>query len=79
MGAKNISISDEAYERLRAVKKPSESFTDVINRLTGRRSIMELAGVLSKEEAREMRKVVKEMRRRSSKRIKALSHRMSGS
>jgi predicted CopG family antitoxin len=79
MGAKNISISDEAYERLKAVKKPNESFTDVINRLTGRKSIMELAGVLSKEEAREMRKMVKDIRKRSSKRIRALSHRMSGS
>jgi len=62
MGAKNISISDEAYERLRALKKPGESFTDVINRLSGKRSIMELAGVLSKEEAREMKKIVKECR-----------------
>jgi len=79
MGTKNISISDEAYERLKAIKKSRESFTDVINRLTGRRSVMELAGVLSKEEAREMKKIVKEIRKKSSKRIRALSHGMSGS
>ncbi len=71
MGTKNISISDEAYERLRAIKKPSESFTDVINRLTGRRSMVELAGVLSKEEAGEMKRIVKEIRKKSSKRVQA--------
>lgn len=76
MGTKNISISDGAYERLAAMKRPNESFTDVINRLTGRRSIMELVGVLSKEEAREIKKTVKEMRKKSSKRIRTLSHRM---
>ena len=79
MGARNISISDEAYERLKSIKKPGESFTDVINRLTGRRSILELAGILSKEEAGEMKLRVKEMRRKSSKRIRVLSERISSS
>jgi predicted CopG family antitoxin len=69
MGTRNISISDEAYERLKALKKPRESFTDVINRLTGKRSILELAGILSKEEAKEMKLAVKEIRKKSSKRV----------
>jgi predicted CopG family antitoxin len=50
MGVKNISISDEAYTRLASFKMPNESFTDVINGLTGRRSILELAGILTKRE-----------------------------
>lgn len=79
MGARNISISDEAYERLKSIRKPGESFTDVINRLTGRRSILEFAGILSKEEGREMRLKVKEVRRKSSKRFRVLSERISGS
>jgi predicted CopG family antitoxin len=34
MGTKNISLTDEAYERLRDRKGEGESFTDVILRLT---------------------------------------------
>lgn len=34
MGTKNISLTDEAYERLRDRKGEDESFTDVILRLT---------------------------------------------
>ena len=55
MGAKNISISDEAYTRLASLKRPNESFTDVVNRLTGKRSILELAGTLTKDEGEELR------------------------
>jgi len=76
MGARNISISDEAYERLKSIKQPGESFTDVINRLTGRRSILELAGLISREEGREMKLRVKEIRKKSSKRIRTLSQRI---
>ncbi len=54
MGTKNISISEEAYQRLASLKKPNESFTQVINRLTQKRSILELAGTLSEQEAEEM-------------------------
>jgi len=53
------------------MKKPNESFTDIINRLTGRRSMVELAG--------EMKRIVKGIRKKSSKRVQALSQRMSGS
>lgn len=35
MGTKSITITEEAYERLKAHKRPDESFTDVINRLAG--------------------------------------------
>ncbi len=79
MGARNISISDEAYERLKSIKKPGESFTDVINRLTGRRSILELAGIISREEGREMKLGVKEIRKKSAKKIRTLSQRISRS
>ena len=34
MVSKNISLTDEAYERLRSRKEESESFTDVVLRLT---------------------------------------------
>jgi len=69
VGTKNISISEEAYERLSALKKPNESFTEVINRLTEKRSILELAGVLTEREGRELNETLSTLRRRSSERI----------
>jgi len=63
MGSKNISISDEAYSRLAAQKKSHESFTDVINRLTEKRSVLELAGVLTKSEAKELKSNIRKLRK----------------
>lgn len=69
MGTKNIAISDEAYQRLKALKKPGESFTQVIERMTRSRGILELSGILSKEEASRVSEVVKKTRRESSRRL----------
>jgi len=44
MAHKTITISVEAYEALLKLKKPKESFTDVILRLTSRKSLLEFAG-----------------------------------
>ncbi len=46
MGTKTLTITQEAYERLRAHKGPSESFTDVVLRLTERPSLLSFAGLL---------------------------------
>ena len=69
MGTKNISISEEAYERLAALKKPNESFTEVVNRLTMKRSILELAGILTEKEGDEIRRGIVELRKASSMRV----------
>jgi predicted CopG family antitoxin len=69
MGTKNISISEEAYERLAALKKPNESFTEVVNRLTMKRSILELAGILTEKEGDEIRRGIVELRKASSRRV----------
>jgi len=69
MGTKNISISDEAYQMLKTLKKSGESFTDVIERMTRRSSVLELAGVLSKREVAAVEKHVREIRKQSSRRI----------
>jgi len=76
MGSRNISISDEAYSRLAALKGPNESFTDVINRLTGKRSILELAGVLTTAEGDELRREVEDLRLKSEKRVASTVLRM---
>ncbi len=76
MGTKNISISDEAYSRLAALKGQKESFTDVVNRLTGKRSVLDLAGSLTVSEAGEMRLRVKDLRLRSRSRVDSTARRM---
>ena len=35
MGTKTITVTEEAYDRLRAMKRSDESFTDVLLRVTG--------------------------------------------
>ena len=45
MVLKTITITDVAYKRLRRLKGPEESFSDLVLRLTeGRKSVMHLAG-----------------------------------
>lgn len=63
MPTRTISITEEAYERLRVMKEKNESFTDVVNRLTGKRSIMEFAGILSKDDAEKMEEYIKARRK----------------
>ncbi len=60
MGTKTISIKEEAYERLEKLKREGESFTDVINRLTRKRSLLDLADLVSKEEADSLEKAIEE-------------------
>jgi len=79
MGTRNISISDEAYAKLAALKGSRESFTDVINRLAGKGSILDLAGVLSSKEAAELRSGVREVRAKSRMRLYETRRRMTGS
>lgn len=76
MGTRNISISDEAYTRLASRKRVNESFTDVINRITGKRSILELAGILDSSQANEVRSEVRKLRRRSAKGLAMAAKRM---
>ena len=69
MATKTISITEEAYERLSVMKEKNESFTDVINKITGKRSLLELAGILSEEEADKLEKHIKERRLASRQRV----------
>ncbi len=51
MGTKTVSLSDDAYERLAAEKRESESFSDVVRRLTEGVDLSDFRGVLSDETA----------------------------
>lgn len=48
MGTKSLTITEEAYDRLKAHKRADESFTDTILRLTrGDRDVMKGFGAMA--------------------------------
>lgn len=64
MGTKTISLTDDAYHRLKKMKRPGESFSDVVQRLTGREDLMRFAGTISDEFAESLMASSREFRRR---------------
>lgn len=76
MATKTISITEEAYLRLKMLKHDGESFTDVINRLTNKHSLWEIVGILTDEEARKMEDAIAEGRKRSRARMERIAREM---
>lgn len=63
MGVKTITVSLEAYEALLRVKRPGESFSDVILRLVKKhKNIMDYAGLWKDVSDEEIKKVFDEIR-----------------
>ncbi len=64
MGTKTISLGDSAYAKLKAAKRPGESFSDVVHRLLGgtQPSFSIFRGFLDKEGAEDLAEVVARMR-----------------
>jgi predicted CopG family antitoxin len=44
MASKNITITEDAYDRLKALKREDESFSDLVTRLTESTDPMAFAG-----------------------------------
>lgn len=62
MGTRTISLANDAYEALSAMKRPGESFSDVVRRLTRRRSLTELEDVMANGAADEVARAVEASR-----------------
>lgn len=58
MGTKTSSLSEDAYNRLKAAKKEGESFSDLVNRLSPGVRLEEYWGILDDEAADELREAV---------------------
>ena len=72
MAYKTIGLAHDAYRRLKEEKRPGESFSDVVRRLTGASALRGLIGTLTDEDAEDF------YRRRAErkKKDKEAMHRM---
>lgn len=55
MPTRTVNLSEEAYDRLKALKREGESFSEVVNRITGKHALRDLVGVLDPEAAERLR------------------------
>lgn len=62
MSTKTISLSEDAYDRLKALKKDKESFSDLVKRLCSGVKLRDFYGVLSEKSAEEIEKTIQEKR-----------------
>lgn len=67
MATKNISITEGAYKRLASLRKENESFSDIINRLTGKIRLSNFFGILSKESADKLERGIERVRKEREK------------
>ena len=74
--SKSIRLSDEAYERLAAHKREDETFSEVVLRLAGERSLLDISGILSDEEADALRSAVEDRREQRAEELEETADRM---
>ncbi len=63
MATKTLTITEDAYDILKSRKKPTESFSEVIVRLSGKRPLASFYGVLGEEAGKALAKEIAETRR----------------
>ena len=64
MAAKTINLSEGSYARLHALKREGESYSDVVDRLTGKFALRELVGILDEAHADRLVRAKKDFGRR---------------
>jgi len=74
---RNIRLTEDAYQRLKNRKREGESFSDTVERIAGERSLLDLAGILTDEEAERMRNAIDERNERSRQELDRLTDRMN--
>lgn len=68
MPARTVNLSEEAYALLASLKQPRESFSDVVRRIGGERSLFDLVGVLDEAQARRLEDRIRAGRERALRR-----------
>ncbi len=68
MPSRTLNVTEEAYDKLSSLKRDRESFTDVILRLAGERSLFDIVGVLDEDQAKKLEARVEQGREKSRRR-----------
>ena len=58
MATRSVRIDESVYERIEAHKREDETFSEAIERLIGRCSLLDFTGGLSEAEADELREII---------------------
>jgi predicted CopG family antitoxin len=77
MAVKTITITEDAYTRLAALKAGNESFSDVIRKVVGKSSLLDLVGALKKENTAALRKAVRDVRADVDRRVERTARRLA--
>ena len=81
MATKTITVTDDAYNALRALKDGNESFSETILRVAKRKPLSSFYGILSKKSADDLEKSIADFRKRKKnlhkKRIERITKEMS--
>jgi predicted CopG family antitoxin len=72
---KSVRLEDDVYEIIEANKREDETFSEAIERLVDRPPLLELAGILSDEEAEKVRDAIESSRKASAEDRDALLER----
>ncbi|MDD5614621.1 MAG: antitoxin VapB family protein [Candidatus Methanoperedens sp.] len=75
MAHKTLTISEEAYEALAALKKEGESFTELVKRITAplrKKKLSEFIGIMAGPEYDDFEKAVLEVRHSKSTRLERM-------
>ncbi len=62
MATKNISLTEEEYNRLRIIGRENESFSEIVLRITKKSDIDDYVSILSKETDNELERNIKRLR-----------------
>ncbi|SDY95043.1 antitoxin VapB family protein [Halopenitus persicus] len=78
MSTRNVRLEEDVYERIKSEKRPDETFSETVDRLIGGRSLLDLAGILTDEEADEFRRAINESNEAGTREIDAVVTRFGG-
>jgi len=76
MGTKPVRVEEKVLERIKARKREGETLSDTIERLIRGPSLLDLAGLLTEEEAEEAKEAIRVSREADLEKEKRLSEKI---